>query len=42
MKKRKYDFAGYVTKNDVKCTDGLTIKQGAFLGDNDKQVPLVF
>lgn len=42
MKKRKYDFAGYVTKNDVECTDGLTIKQGAFLGDNDKQVPLVF
>jgi HK97 family phage prohead protease len=42
MKNRKYDFAGYVTKNDVECTDGLTIKQGAFLGDNEKQVPLVF
>lgn len=41
-KKRKYDFAGWVTKNDIKCSDGVTIKQGAFQGNDGQQVPLVW
>lgn len=42
MKKRKYDFAGYVTKNNVECVDGLVIKHGAFSSQNGEQVPLVW
>lgn len=38
----KYDFAGWVTKNDVLCTDGVTIRHGSFKGDNGKKVPLVW
>lgn len=37
-----YDFKGYVTKNDVKCTDGVTIKQDAFSAQDGMVVPLVF
>lgn len=36
------DFTGYVTKNDVKCTDGVTIKQNAFAAQDGTVVPLVF
>lgn len=39
---RNYDFAGYVTKNDILCSDGVTIKQNAFAGSNGKKVPLVW
>ncbi len=42
MSNRKYDFAGWVTKNDILCSDGLVIRQGAFKGNSDKQVPLVW
>ena len=35
-----YDFSGYATRVDVKCNDGLTIRQNAFKGDDGKQVPL--
>lgn len=42
MPKKGYDFAGWVTKNDIRCSDGVTIKQDAFK-DNDKtKVPLVW
>lgn len=41
-KQRKYDFAGWVTKNDVKCSDGVTIKHGAFKANDGQQVPLVW
>ena len=37
-----YDFAGYVTKNDILCSDGVTIKQNAFANSNGKKVPLVW
>lgn len=37
-----YDCQGYVTKYGVKCTDGLTISQGAFAGQNGARVPLVW
>lgn len=42
MPKRKYDFAGWVTKNDILCSDGLVIRHGAFKDNNEKQVPLVW
>ena len=38
----KYDFAGYATKNDVRCTDGRVIRKGAFSEQNGCQVPLVW
>lgn len=39
---KKYDFAGYVTKNDIKCLDGLTIRHGAFKDQDAATVPLVW
>ena len=38
----KYDFSGYATRNDLKCTDGRTIKAGAFKDCSGKKVPLVW
>lgn len=40
--KKGYDFSGYVTKNDIVCSDGVTIKQDAFAKNDGKQVPLVW
>ena len=40
--KRNYDFAGWVTKNDIRCTDGVVIRHGAFAECNNKKVPLVW
>lgn len=37
-----YDFAGWVTKNDTLCSDGVVIKQGAFAGETPNEVPLVW
>lgn len=37
-----HDFAGWVTKNDILCSDGVTIKHGAFAGSDNKRVPLVW
>ena len=37
-----YDFSGYATKNDLKCSDGRTIKKDAFIDDDKKIVPLVW
>lgn len=37
-----YDFEGWATKNDLKCSDGLTIRKDAFKVDNGKKVPLVW
>lgn len=42
MGKRKYDFAGWVTKNDIRCSDGVTIKHDAFKENHGQQVPLVW
>lgn len=39
---KQYDFAGWVTKNDILCSDGVVIKQGAFSNSNGKTVPLVW
>lgn len=39
---KPYDFAGWVTKNDLRCTDGVTIRHGAFKDNDGKSVPLVW
>ena len=38
----KYDFSGWATRNDVRCSDGRTIRHGAFADCNGKTVPLVW
>lgn len=38
----KVDFSGYVTRNDVKCADGRTIKRDAFKHYDGQVVPLVW
>lgn len=42
LDKEKYDFSGWVTKNDILCADGVTIKQDAFKDSDGKKVPLVW
>lgn len=42
MKPQNYDFAGWVTKNDLECSDGVTIRHGAFSGLSGEKVPLVW
>ena len=39
---RKFDFAGYVTKNDIQCSDGVTIRHAAFISNDGTTVPLVW
>lgn len=39
---KKYDFAGWVTKNDIRCSDGVTIKHDAFRDNDGQKVPLVW
>lgn len=38
----KFDFSGYATKNNIRCTDGRVIRQDAFKHLDGKQVPLVW
>ena len=40
--KKDYDFAGWVTKNDVRCSDGRTIRHNAFAHMDGKRVSLVY
>lgn len=40
--KKNYDFAGYVTKNNIQCSDGVVIQQNAFAKNNGTKVPLVW
>jgi HK97 family phage prohead protease len=42
FKMAAFDFAGWATKNDIKCSDGRTIRKNAFKDDDGKKVPLVF
>ena len=42
MKKQKYDFGGWATKNDLLCADGRTIRKDAFKDDDGRTVPLVW
>lgn len=39
---KKYDFGGWATKNDLKCSDGRTIRKDAFKHCDGKTVPLVW
>lgn len=39
---KTYDFSGYVTRNDLLCSDGRTIKENAFLEQDGMEVPLVW
>lgn len=38
----QYDFSGYVTKNDLRCSDGRVIRAGAFAEQDGVKVPLVW
>jgi len=40
--KSKFDFSGYATKNDLKCTDGRIIGKDAFKHNDKAKVPLVW
>lgn len=40
--KSDYDFSGYATKNDLKCSDGRTIRRDAFVEQDGQTVPLVY
>lgn len=42
MGKPDYDFCGWATRTNVKCSDGRTIMTGAFNDMNGKKVPLVW
>ena len=37
-----YDFSGWATRNDLKCSDGRTIRQDAFIDNDGQTVPLVW
>lgn len=37
-----YDFSGWATRNDIKCTDGRTIRRDAFKDNDGQVVPLVW
>ena len=38
----KYDFSGYATRVNLKCSDGRIIMKDAFKDDDGKRVPLVW
>ena len=38
----KYDFSGWATKNDIRCSDGRTIRHNAFIENDGQVVPLVW
>ncbi|MBQ3932880.1 MAG: hypothetical protein II653_03950, partial [Lachnospiraceae bacterium] len=42
MPKADYDFSGWATKNDLRCSDGRIIRHNAFKVNDGQQVPLVF
>ncbi len=42
MDKKKYHFSGWATRNNIKCSDGRTIKKDAFKNSDGLKVPLVW
>lgn len=38
----EYDFSGWATKNDLRCSDGRIIRHNAFASDDGRKVPLVW
>lgn len=39
---KKYDFSGWATKNNLRCSDGRTILKNAFKHNDGQKVPLVW
>ena len=39
---KKYDFSGWATKNNLRCSDGRTIMKDAFKHNDGQTVPLVW
>lgn len=42
MPKKQYDFAGWATRNNMRCSDGRTIMANAFKHCDGKSVPLIW
>lgn len=42
MAKETYDFCGWATRNNIRCSDGRTIMRDAFKDNDGKTVPLVW
>ena len=40
--KTVYDFCGWATKNNIKCSDGRTIMKDAFIQQDGTKVPMVW
>lgn len=40
--KNSYDFSGWATRNNIKCSDGRTIMKDAFKQNDGQKVPLVW
>ena len=38
----KFDCSGWATRNDIKCSDGRTIRKNAFKDDDGQTVPVVW
>lgn len=38
----KFDFSGWATRNDLRCSDGRTIRKDAFKDNDGQTVPLVW
>ena len=41
-KYKGYDFCGWATRNDLRCSDGRTIRSGAFAHQDGAKVPIVW
>ena len=39
---KKFDFGGWATRNNIRCSDGRTIMKDAFAANDGKRVPLVW
>ena len=39
---KNYDFCGWATKNDLRCTDGRIIRKDAFKENDGRKVPLIW
>lgn len=42
MVNKGYDFCGYVTRNDLECSDGRVIRRDAFAHQDGEKVPLAW
>ena len=39
---KKYDFSGWATRNDLRCSDGRVIRKDAFKINDGQEVPLIW